>query len=117
MSSKFQLYRFAWIEAKNITRTRLEAEFRDGIGSAVALENAIERQLTAEQSCTPWRVTEAEQRGSLDGARMAALEFYWEHRHDIQRAMTSTQERPEAPSEVACCTGAGGQSRTDETHR
>ena len=77
------MYRFAWIEAKNITRARLGAEVRDGIATAHALENAIERQLTTDRTCTPWRVTDAEQRGSLDGARMAALEFYWEHRHDL----------------------------------
>jgi hypothetical protein len=100
MSRTFQLYRFAWIEAKNITRARLEAEFRDGIASAQALESAIERQLTTERTCTPWRVTDAEQRGSLEGIRMAALEFYWEHRHDHQLAMNSTQERPVALPEA-----------------
>src|SRR5215471_1871568 len=99
MSTTFQLYRFAWIEAKNITRARLEAEFGNGITSASALENAIERQLTTKRPCAPWRVTDAEQRGSLDGAQMAALEFYWEHRHDLQRAMHSAPECEDAPSE------------------
>jgi hypothetical protein len=107
MSSTFQLYRFALVEAKNITRTRLESEFRNGIASASALENAIERQLTTLQSCTPWRATEAEQRGSLDGARMGALEFYWEHRHDLQQAMNSTCECKEALSESQTGTKGG----------
>ncbi len=96
MSDKFQMYRFALIEARNITRARLEAEFRHGIASPGAFENAIERQLATEQSCTPWRVIDAEQRGSFDGMRMAALEFYWEHRRDLQLAMSSRQEFPEA---------------------
>jgi hypothetical protein len=107
MSSTFQLYRFAVIEAKNITRARLEAEFRDGIASASALEKAIERQLTTGQSCTPWRVTEAEQRGSRDGVRMAALEFYWEHRHDLQQVMNSTPHRKETLSEPQAGTKEG----------
>ena len=100
MPRTFQLYRFALIEAKNITRTRLEAEFKDGIASAHMLENAIERELTAERTCTPWRITDAEQQGSRDGTRMAALEFYWEHRHDLQPAKDLTQNRPETPSEA-----------------
>jgi hypothetical protein len=99
MSSTYQLYRFALIEAKNIIRARLEAEFRNGVASASALENAIQRHLTNSQSCMPWRVTEAEQRGSQDGVRVAALEFYWEHRHDLQRAMNSTMECKRALSE------------------
>jgi hypothetical protein len=98
MSRTFQLYRFAFIEAKNITRARLEAEFRNGIASAIALENAIERHLTTDQSCTPWRVTDAEQQGSQDGVRTAALEFYWEHCHDAELAMNPTLEHKEVLS-------------------
>ena len=115
MSSTFQLYRFALIEAKNITRSRLEAEFRDGIASASALKNAIERQLTTEQSCTPWRVTEAERRGSKDGARMAALEFYWEHRHGFRRAIDSTRECKEALSEAQIYPKEGAASMSNDT--
>jgi hypothetical protein len=115
MSSTFQLYRFALIEAKNITRARLEAEFRDGIASANALEKAIERQLTKEQSCTPWRTTEAEQRGSLEGMRMAALEFYWEHRNDVRRAMDSTRECKEALSKAEISAKEGAASMSNDT--
>jgi len=49
----------------------VEAEFKDGIASGRAFENAIERQLTTELPCTPQRVTKIEQRGSHDGMRMA----------------------------------------------
>jgi hypothetical protein len=114
MSSKFQLYRFAWIEAKNITRARLEAEFKDGIATAHALEEAIERHLAAERTCTPWRVTEAEQRGSVEGLRMAALEFYWEHRHDLGRAMDSTRECKETLSEAQICPKEGAASMSND---
>ncbi len=117
MSSTFQLYRFALIEAKNITRARLEAEFRDGIASAQALENAIERQLTTDQSCTPWRVTDAEQQGSQDGAPTAALEFYWEHRHDLEQAMNSPLDCKEALSEVQTCPKRGAASMSNATRQ
>jgi hypothetical protein len=80
MDHQLQQYRFARIEARSITRARLEAQFRDGITDLEELEKAIERQLTMEPTCTPWRRSEVEQAGSRDGTRMAALEFYWEHR-------------------------------------
>lgn len=81
MNHKFQEYRFARIEAQNITRARLGAQFKEGNGSLEELEKVIERLLTTEPTCTPWRKSELEQAGSRDGARMAALEFYWERRH------------------------------------
>ncbi|HEU5414064.1 MAG TPA: hypothetical protein VFW31_09920 [Candidatus Angelobacter sp.] len=100
MQDRLQKYRFALIEARNITRARLEAEFRHGIISPGAFENAIERHLNAGQSRTPWLVTDAEQRGSLAGTRMAALEFYWEHRRELQLALNWSQEFPEAVFEA-----------------
>ena len=81
MNHEFQQYRFARIEAQNITRAQLEAQFKGGIGSPKELEKAIEGLLTMEPTCTPWRKSEFEQVGSREGTRMAALEFYWAHRH------------------------------------
>ena len=81
MNHELQQYRFARIEGEKITRARLAAQFKDGIPDRVALEKAIEQQLTVEPVCTPWRKSEAEQVGCREGMRMAALEFYWEHRH------------------------------------
>ncbi len=83
MNQEFQQYRFARIEAQNITRARLEAQFRDGITDLEQLEKAIEQQLTMEQTCAPWRKSEAERAGCREGTRMAALEFYWAHRRDL----------------------------------
>lgn len=83
MNQAFQQYRFARIEGQNITRARLEAQFKDGIADLEELEEAIERQLTTEPLCTPWRKSEGEQTGCREGMRMAALEFYWAHRHDL----------------------------------
>lgn len=42
MNSDFQQYRFARIEAQNITRARLETQFRDGITDLAELEKAVE---------------------------------------------------------------------------
>jgi hypothetical protein len=41
MNREFQQYRFARIEARNITRARLEAQFKDGIGGMEEIEKAI----------------------------------------------------------------------------
>lgn len=77
MNQQFREYRFARIEAENITRARLEEQFKDGIGDLRKLERTIEQLITNEATCTPWRKSELEQAGSRDGTRMAALEFYW----------------------------------------
>ncbi len=83
MNREFQQYRFARIEAQNITRARLEAQFRHGITDPEQFEKVIEQQLTTEPTCTPWRTSEVEQAGSREGMRMAVLEFYWAHRRDL----------------------------------
>jgi hypothetical protein len=86
MNSDFQQYRFARIEGHNITRTRLEAQFRNGIADLDELENAIAKQLAAEPTnCAPWRKTEIEQTGCREGIWMAALEFYWSRRQELRR--------------------------------
>jgi len=81
MNREFQQYRFARVEAKAITKARLEAQFEGGIGGLEEVEKAIEQLLMTEVTCTPWRQSEVERTGSRDGTRMAALEFYWAHRH------------------------------------
>ena len=91
MNDIYQQYRFARVEGRNITRTRLEAQFRDGITDLEELENAIEQQLTRAPMCTPWRKSEVEQIGSDEGMRMAALEFYWAHRHRLRLAIVNNR--------------------------
>jgi hypothetical protein len=82
MQHEFQQYRFARIEGHNITRARLESQFKDGIADLDDLEKAVAQQLALEpESCARWRKSEIEQTGCRDGMRMAALEFYWEQRH------------------------------------
>jgi hypothetical protein len=86
MNQQFQSYRFARIEAQNITTARLEAQFKDGVIGPEELEKAIEQLLTTEATCTPWHNSKLEQAGSRDGTRMAALEFYWAHRRRLLTA-------------------------------
>jgi hypothetical protein len=80
MNPEFQQYRFARIEAQNIARARLEAQFKDRIGGIEEVEKVIEQLIMAEPTCTPWRTSDVERAGSRDGTRMAALEFYWAYR-------------------------------------
>jgi hypothetical protein len=80
MNREFQQYRFARIEAQNITRAWLEAQFKDGIAGLEEVEKAIEQLIMKEPTCTPWRKSEVERAASRDGTRIAALEFYWAHR-------------------------------------
>ena len=87
MNAEFQRYRFARTEGHNITRARLQAQFKDGITNLNELEEAIAEQLTAGgTNCAPWRKSEIEQTGYREGMRMAALEFFWSHRQELRRA-------------------------------
>ncbi len=63
MNVEFQQYRFARIEGHNITRARLEAQFKDGITDLDELEKAITQQLTAAPTNCAWRKSEIEQNG------------------------------------------------------
>ena len=85
MNSEFQQYRFARIEAENITHARLEAQFKNGVTDIGELENVIAPLLAAEpKTCVPWRRSEMEQIGAYDGIRLAALEFFWSRRQELR---------------------------------
>jgi len=87
MNAEFQQYRFARIEGHNITRARLEAQFKDGITNLNELDDVIAQQLTAEPTnCAPWRKSEIEQTGYREGMHLAALEFFWSHRQELRCA-------------------------------
>jgi hypothetical protein len=82
MQTEFQQYRFSLIEARNITRTRLEAQFNGQLADTDDIERAVAQRLAMEPSnCAPWHLSEIERTGCRDGIRMASLEFYWEQRH------------------------------------
>ena len=84
MKREFQQYRFAWIEGNNITRARLESQFKDKLDDFAKLERAIERELAEHTNCVPWRTSDVERMGCRDGARMAALEFFWARCLDLR---------------------------------
>ena len=87
MNTEFQRYRFARIEGHNITRARLEAQFKSGITDLDELEKAIAQQLAAAStSCAPWRKSEIEKTGCQDGVRLAALEFFLVAPQELRRA-------------------------------
>jgi hypothetical protein len=84
---EFQQHRLARIEAYNITRARLQSEFASGIGDPAEFEGAISEYLAMPTAqVAAWRQSEIEQAGVREGVRLAALEFYWEHRQQIRAA-------------------------------
>lgn len=90
---EFQQHRLARIEGYNITRARLQSQFANGIGDAGEFEKAIAKQLAMPPTkIVAWRQSEMEQAGFREGMRLAALEFYWEHREKI-RVTTLAQIR------------------------
>jgi len=81
MDSEYQQHRLARIEGYNITRARLQAQFGSGSMNSAELEKAIAEHLSVPVAkVAAWRRSEMEQAGYREGARLAALEFYWEHR-------------------------------------
>jgi hypothetical protein len=94
MNRELHQYRFARIEANNIARARLDSQFKSGTIDFERLERAIEQELAEPTICAPWRRSEIEQMGCRDGARMAALEFFWAHRHEFRRESLSTAAEP-----------------------
>ena len=87
VNHQFQLYRLARIEGYNITRARLQSRFANGIGDHGELGKAIAEQLAMPPTAiAASRQSEMEQAGSCEGMRLAALEFYWEHREEIRLA-------------------------------
>jgi hypothetical protein len=86
MNREFEQYRFARIEGRNVTRARLQSQFKDGINDLDELEKAIALELTMETPCTPWRKSEIEQIGCREGTRLAIHEFFGELRRQIPGA-------------------------------
>ena len=86
MNREFEQYRFARIEGRNVTRARLQIQFKDGINDLDELEKAIALELTMETPCVPWRKSEIEQIGCREGGRLAIHEFLRELRRQIPGA-------------------------------
>jgi len=96
MNHDFQQYRLARIEGYNITRARLESQFANGIGDLAEFEKTIAEHLAPPPArIAAWRQSEMEQIGFGEGVRLAALEFYWEHRKAMQTSPLSPRLRPQ----------------------
>ena len=89
MDNEYQMHRLARIEGYNITRARLRVQFGKSVMNHAELEKAIAEHLSAPSAkIAAWRRSEMEEAGYQEGTRLAALEFYWEHRQAA---------RPKAP--------------------
>jgi hypothetical protein len=87
MNQEFEQHRLARIEGHNITRARLQSQFANGIGDLGEFEKAIAEHLAVPPTkIAAWRQSEMGQAGFREGIRLAALEFYWEHREEIRLA-------------------------------
>lgn len=85
MNHEFRQYRLARIEGYNITHASLESRFHRGIADLSEFEKAIAEQVAAAPTTVvAWRQSELEQQGCREGIRLAALEFYWDRRHEIR---------------------------------
>jgi hypothetical protein len=82
----FQKYKDARHEGYCIINALLELKFDNGIHDLVQFEKAIQEHLAMEPSMiAPWRNSvPLTQAACRDGMRLAALNFYWEHRDAIQ---------------------------------
>ena len=85
MNQEFLQYRLARIEGYNIARARLQSRFANKIGDPGEFEKAIAEQMAMSPlAIAAWRQSEMEQASCREGIRLAALEFYWEHREQIR---------------------------------
>ncbi len=96
MDYEYQQHRLARIEGYNMTRARLQAQFASGITDPHELENAIASHLSPSAAVVPWRLSEMEQAGYREGIRLAALEFYWEHRQAAHPKAPNSKPHREA---------------------
>ena len=86
MIREFEQYRFARIEGRNVTRARLQSQFKGRFNDLEELEKAIALELGMESPCAPWRKSEIEQIGCREGMRLAIHEFFGELRRRIPGA-------------------------------
>ena len=86
MNREFEQYRFARIEGRNVTRARLQSQFKDRINDLEELEKAVALELVMETHCAPWRKSEFEQMGCREVMRLAIHEFFGKLRREIPGA-------------------------------
>jgi hypothetical protein len=89
---EFEQYKRARLDGYSMVKALLECEFEAGIRDVAEFEKAIGEQLAKEPGqIAPWHNTPLTRAACRDGMRLAALEFYWEHRDTIQfRLLTAS---------------------------
>ena len=84
-TSESQQYKEARLNGYSIVNALLQSQFAAGIRDIAKFEKAIEEQLAKEPSqIAPWHKRPLTRAACRDGMRLAALEFYWEHRDAVQ---------------------------------
>ena len=84
--AEFQKYKDARREGYSIMKALVELKFDAGIQDLSQCEQVIQEHLAMEPiMIAPWRNSvPLTQAACRDGMRLAALEFFWEHRHKIR---------------------------------
>ncbi len=112
MSLDFQQHRLARIEGHRITLAQLESRFRNGIDSFGKFEEAIAALLdSGSAGIATWRRSETEQYGYREGMRLAALEFYWQHRNQVRITIEREIRARESAIETELSSRGGSSSR------
>jgi len=75
MNRESEQYRFARVEAYQITLAHLEKQFKDRAINLVEVEAAVAEQLAKESLCAPWRKSEIERAGCREGMQPACRQF------------------------------------------
>jgi hypothetical protein len=82
---------FGWVvpesKAQRVTQTELETQFKNGITDFDALDKTIKQRLTKQAALAQDRSGAGRVR---EGIRMAALEFYWNSRQQVNDGTTPT---------------------------
>ena len=83
--AEFQNYKDARAEGYSIMKALIELKFKAGIQDLSQCEQVIQEHLAMEPiMIAPWRNSvPLTQAACRDGMRLAALTFFWDHRHEL----------------------------------
>ena len=84
--AEFQKYKDAHREGYSIIKALIELKFKAGIQDLSQCEQVIQEHLAMEPNkIAPWCRSPLAQSACRDGMRLAALTFFWDHRHELIR--------------------------------
>jgi hypothetical protein len=116
--AEFQKYKDARREGYSIMKALVELKFEAGIHDLAQFEQIIQEHLAMEPiMVAPWRNSvPLTQAACRDGMRLAALEFYWEHRDKVRLPGPDEAKAPikGSPSREDPSQCSGQRSITDE---